>query len=180
VDVQIGLVLVLMCKAGEARPYLDGAEEYLRRTPGVSRRTLEAAILTRVLAQLSLGDVPAAKELVDTELGLAGASPGARGNATQELLRIGARVYLAAREFQQAEQLASGMHDAAVAAARDPAMSADVGQALLFRAKARRGLGDLAGANEDLILAIPSLVNGLGAEHPDVIEARELLAQTGA
>jgi serine/threonine-protein kinase len=180
VDAQVGLLLVLMGKAGEALPYLDGAEEYLRRTAGAARRPLEVAIFSRALAQLSLGDVAAAKELVDAELDLAGASPGARGDATPGLLLLATTVYLAAEEFQQAEQFASAMHEVAVAAARDPAMSADVGQALLFRAKARRGLGDLAGANEDLTLAVPSLENGLGAEHPDAVEARALLAQTGA
>jgi hypothetical protein len=54
-------------------------------------------------------------------------------------------------------------------------MSGDVGQALLLRAKARNVRGDRAAARGDLEQAIPSLVNGLGEDHPDTAEARQLL-----
>jgi serine/threonine-protein kinase len=176
VDVQIGGALALMGELAEARTYLDGAEEYLRRTPGVSRRTLNAAILYRAHSYLAEGDVPAAKQLVDDELAQAGATAGTLGNVPPILLRVAAEVYLAAQEPRQAEEFASALHEVAAAAARDAAMSADVGQALMFRARAKHLRSDSAGAARDVTQALPSLRNGLGTDHPDTRAAEALLA----
>jgi len=74
-----------------------------------------------------------------------------------------------------AEKCASESLHIAESVARDAASSADVGEALLLRAKARIGLGDREGARPLLERAALSLSNGLGADHPMTQSAHRLL-----
>jgi hypothetical protein len=60
--------------------------------------------------------------------------------------------------------------------ARDPTLSANVGTPLLVRAKARLLINKEAAAIADLRAAEVSLRNGYGDDHPETLEARELLA----
>ena len=61
--------------------------------------------------------------------------------------------------------------------ARNPDASAIVGRSLVYRAKARELLGDLQSARVDLERAIGPLTSGLHAEHPETLEAKDMLTR---
>jgi hypothetical protein len=95
------------------------------------------------------------------------------------VFQLCAEAALAVGDASGAEEHASQFYSMAAARTHVPETSADVGKALLLRAKARRAQGNVASAVADLNLAIPSLVKGLGESHPDTVEAGHLLAQVG-
>jgi hypothetical protein len=74
-------------------------------------------------------------------------------------------------------QYSSDELDLVAAIARDPNLSADVGQALHQRGRAKHMLGDDAAAVVDLQNAVTSLSNGFGEDHPETVQARSLLSQ---
>lgn len=85
---------------------------------------------------------------------------------------------LDAENFEQAETMATDMLARVEQTARRSEFSADVGAALVRRAKARIGLGKLDLAQQDLQKAIISLENGLGKDSKEVANAKELLGQS--
>ena len=60
--------------------------------------------------------------------------------------------------------------------ARDPAQSADVGEASLVLGSVQESKGDRAAARKQLTRAAESLANGLGRDHPLVRDAAVLEA----
>jgi serine/threonine-protein kinase len=174
-NAQIGRTLAFSGRAAEAVPYLDQAQEYLLRTPGVSRRALQIVTAGRVQALLVLGQVEEAQRVSEQSLNEVRAASGARSALLANALRIAANAALMSGNARRAEQYATEFHDIAVAQARDVTMSADVGQALLLRATARSMAGDTKGGKSDAEAALPSLTNGLGQRHPDTLAARDLI-----
>jgi len=87
-------------------------------------------------------------------------------------LATAARSKLARGDWSAALTYAQGAVDAARIEAVDPESSCNVGEALLYAARAQAGLGDDAAARRFAAKALPHLANNLDADDPRVAEAR--------
>ena len=163
-----------MDRLDEADAHLDAAEAAFRKTPGASDRLLQAINMARAGVLLRRGRVQAARELIDGELTRLEYPDRLTAPGTASVLRIAADIALANGDGTRAERYASDAYELAVSAARDPELSANVGQALLQRARARHMLGRADAANADLARAQAALANGLGSDSPLYREALAL------
>ena len=175
-DLMRGITLVRLGRGPEAREFLDAAEAILLETAGSHERLLDEIALARARLALSEGDVDTAAGAVQAILERAGYPAKKDQPGLSSLLWTAAQVALRADDAESAERYANDGYEAAARVARDPAKSADVGQALVLRAKARRAQGNLSGAVEDLERGIASLSRGFGELHPETLEARALLS----
>ncbi len=178
-ELQLGRILIGLGRYDEAGTRLDSAEATFRRASASNDRLIQAVNFARAMLELRRGDVAAARRLIDAELDRLGYPASTSGPGLATALRTAAEIALADGDAASADRYASGAYDLAVRAARDAKLSANVGNALLLRAKARLRQGDAAAASGDLEFAREALANGLGADHPRTAEARELLAGRG-
>lgn len=176
---QIGRTLVRMKRTAEAGEYLDQAEVIFNETPEADRRQLIMVALARAEARLVDGDTAGAQVDVQTVLADLGYPDDMSAPGLSSALWSAANIALEMNDADTALQYASDELELVTGVARDANLSADVGQALLQRAKARIVLGDTDGAAVDLRNASISLGNGFGADHPEALEARQLLSQLG-
>jgi serine/threonine-protein kinase len=88
------------------------------------------------------------------------------------MLRTAAKIELSGGSPVAAESYAHSALELAETVARDPAQSADVGEALLMLGLAQRARGAQSSAEQSFARAAESLANGLGAAHPLTLEAR--------
>ncbi len=175
-ELMLGGALVKLGRFDEAEGHLAHAEQTLRADPSGNARLLNEIALTRADRLLRSARPKEAATLVAAVLEGLGypsrrTAPGLGG-----ALSVGARVALANAEAAQAEQLATDGLGAATAAARDPRRSANVGQALLLRARARQMQDLEEPARQDAAEAVVALSAGLGPDHPETSEAREVLS----
>jgi hypothetical protein len=91
-------------------------------------------------------------------------------------LTTAARIYLAKNQLPQAESFAIAALRISEGIARDPAQSADVGEAALALATLQRAKGERAAARTNADRAVAALTNGLGGEHATTREAAALQA----
>ncbi len=175
-----GLTLARMGRGAEAAELLAAAEAIYLETEGANERLLNEIALARARILLNEGDAATARTAVDDVLSRAGDPSRQDAPGLSSMLWTASQVALGDGDATSAEQYATDGYTAAAKVARDPALSADVGQMLLLRAKARHAQGNSAATAADLKLALPSLVNGFGDEHPDTVEARNLLALVGS
>jgi hypothetical protein len=129
---------------------------------------------------MNSGDAAAARDAVNAILDRVDYPQRKDTPGLSSILWTAAKVALAAGDAANAEQYAGDSLVIASRVAPDSTLSADVGQALLLRAKARHAQGNHPAAIDDLQLAIRSLTNGFGEEHPETIEARNLLELIGS
>lgn len=176
-ELQIGRILTHLGRFDEAAIRLDSAEATFRRASASNDRLIQAVDLARARLQNRRGDSVGARSIIERELQRLDYPNTLAAPGMAVTLKVGAEVSLATGDAETAEKYASDSYELAIKAARDPTLSANVGSALLLRAKARLMLNNDAAAKEDLRLAQEALNNGLGAEHPDTIDARELLEQ---
>ncbi|HNR23485.1 MAG TPA: serine/threonine-protein kinase [Steroidobacteraceae bacterium] len=174
-ELTLGRLMVCLGRFAAAAAHLDAVEPVLEKAPGSNERLLALLAVTRAQVALGRGEPDRAKALVDAELARVGYPEDRSGPDLLHLLRIAGEIALVRGDAAAAETYAADGHAAALRVARDPAQSADVGQALLLRATARKAQGNAAGARSDLEEAVTSLANGLGEEHPDTKRARALL-----
>ena len=87
-------------------------------------------------------------------------------------LRTAARIELVLGMSAEAERFAQAALETAEVVARDPAQSADVGEALLLLGLAQRARNAMPAAARSFERAGESLANSLGAGHPLTLEAR--------
>jgi tetratricopeptide (TPR) repeat protein len=151
---------------------LDDADAELREVGGqiTSQETTSTLLLARwqiVRAQLLLaqGRLQTAQLQIDSALmGLRGEATGAATYVGTALLTA-SRIARAQRRFGDAERFASDALKPFERLARQPEQSADVGEALLLIAQARRESGDASGARAFAVRARVSLESGLGPGH---------------
>ena len=137
------------------------------RSSLVTTMTVRAELLR---AQRALAE---ATQVIDTELAAIG-FPTARASAPLALaLRVAARVQLASDKASGAQRAAEALA-VSERVARDPAKSADVGEALLLLAQAQRLTGQTAASAANAKRAAQSLAGGLGDAHSLAREARLL------
>ncbi len=175
-DYMVGRTLIRMGRLEDAVPWIDSAEKAWRTNEGTNQRALNELELSRADILYRRGDFDAAVKRVDAVLARAGYPQEKKAPGLSSSLLMAARIHLAANDAASAEQFAADSLQIAIGIARDPRMSADVGQSTLMRAKARASLGNSAAAIEDAQQSIESLKNGFGADHEDVKEAQALLA----
>ena len=87
-------------------------------------------------------------------------------------LATAARSKLARGQWAAALSYAQAAVDAARLEAVDPESSCNVGEALLYAARAQAGLGDDAAARRSAAKALPHLANNLDPDDPRIAEAR--------
>ena len=167
--------LIALNRLDDARTNLTIAEDVFHESPGAYAREVITTNLAKAELLLAREDYDGARRAsgdVLSELGYP-ASKSAPGLSTA--LWTAARIALATGDAEAARSYSSDQLELVSRIARDPAMSADVGQALHQRGLARLALGDEAGAADDLRRAVESLANGFGSEHPEALEVRGLL-----
>ena len=136
---------------------------------------LNMIALARADSLLNRGDAAAAAETVGAILSDLGYPDQHDSPGLSAALWTAARVAVTVGDFAAAEEFADGSYAIVAAQARDETRSADVGQALYLRGRARLEQGRMAEARADLERAVLSLTNGFGADHPETVAARELL-----
>ena len=174
-EMLIGRILTELGRFDEAEARLASAEDVFRRASSSNDRLLQALNLARAQLYDRRGDRDAAYDIVMQELKRLDYPITLEAPGMAVTLKIGAEILLGRGDAEKSERYASDSHKLSVKAARDPSRSANVGSALLLRAKARLMQGNVAMANDDLQLALEALSNGLGDEHPETAEVRELL-----
>ena len=160
----------------EASAEVAAAESFWSRDPNGNAGNLLLANLLRAEMALAGDDADAAQRLVD-EVESTLDKPTANTPFYRfRWNRMAAIVALARGNATRADALASEALRIAESAARDPAQSADVGEALLLRAKALIAQSDSSTVRPLLERAAMSLDGGLGSDHALVKEAQTLLA----
>jgi serine/threonine-protein kinase len=159
-----------------AEDEISRVEAFWAGDPKVNAGSLVHATLLRAEIALAQDQKEKAQQLVDSARLELEKPTAATPFYTLRVNRTSAIVTLARGDAAGAEKLAAEALRIAEDVARDPAASADVGEALLLRAQARIAQGDESGARPLLERASIALAGGLGAEHPLTQQARSLLA----
>ena len=177
-ELQLGRILIYLGRYDEAEQRINSAEATFLKASAANDRFVQSILLARAGLQLRRGDSVGARSLIDDELQRLDYPNTMTRPGTSVTLKIAAEIALANGAATKAEKYATDSHELAVKQARDPKLSANVGNRLLLRAKARLKLGNVKSARDDLGLALEALTNGLGGEHPETREAQELLEKS--
>jgi eukaryotic-like serine/threonine-protein kinase len=157
---------------------LDEAERLLDRLqtdlPLITRRITPATVRAQIA--LGRGRTAEAQRVIDAELARLGGSDAAPTAASSVALRVAARVHAAAGDLPHATALAQAAVVAAERVARNPAHSADAGEALLLLARLQRDAGDVEVSRTSARRAAERLTHGLGDSHALTREALALAA----
>lgn len=176
-DMQIGRTLVRMNRLDEAESFLSRAEAAYLATAGGHQRHLVMLNLAKAEAMLRAGQFDRARHAADLELARLGYPLRRDEAALSSALWLRTGIALALGDAAAAERLATDELALVSATARDPRMSADVGQALLQRGTARLAQANFSGAIADLTEAVASLGYGFGENHPEALQARRTLME---
>jgi tetratricopeptide (TPR) repeat protein len=140
------------------------------------RKPLVRARITAAEALMARGRLPEARREIEAALSKL------RGTTnTHEALYLGGALLIASRiaagqtRYTDAEAAATEALQLFEQRARNPELSADVGEALLILAQDRRVQGDSDGARRFAGRAVACLTAGLGAEHVKTREAAKML-----
>jgi len=154
VDLNMGQALSVLGRYEEAEARFDASESELSKNPGRHAGRLRSIRLARAKLHQRLGQIDEARAIVDSVLAEIGYPEKRDSSILSSALRIATAVELADERFDVAEAYATEQVDSAVARARRRDWSADVGSALVQRAKARLGKDAIQKAIIDLELAI--------------------------
>jgi hypothetical protein len=158
--------------------WLDEAERLLDRLqpdlPLITRRITPATVRAQIT--FGRGRIDEAQRAIDAELARLGAPDGTPTVASSAALRVAARVHAAAGDRGGALALAQAAVTAAEHIARDPAHSADAGEALLTLARLQRDAGAVEVSRANARRAAERLAHGLGDAHALTREALALAA----
>jgi tetratricopeptide (TPR) repeat protein len=124
------------------------------------------AQLVRVEWHLAEGHPEEARQVLEPVLLAARDSKGSKGVVLPHALLWSSRIALAEGRYQDAVDAADEALRADEQRARNPAISADVGEAALWLAKARGALHDDRGMQAAAHTAAISLTGSLGADNP--------------
>jgi eukaryotic-like serine/threonine-protein kinase len=174
----IGESLILQARAllfagqlAAVEPRLEEAQRLLSAEPNRNRRVLNTIELTRCQLAQRRGQLAEARRRTAALLETLGAAGNTRSPLLIQLRRLAAEVELESGDVAAARSHAEQAVALAMALARDPRRSADVGQSKLLLAKVSLAAGDPATARTDLDIAVAALTEGLGGSHPETIMA---------
>jgi hypothetical protein len=162
---QLGRADLLDGRLDAARTRFDRARREWSGNERANRDLL--ADLSRSEAELesARGRVDAAREQIDAALVLYGYPTDQSVPGLSGALSVASRIYLRSRQLERAEVFGRSALAIAERTARNPAESADVGEAMLAISAVRRAKDDLPGARAFAARAAHALTNSLGAEH---------------
>jgi hypothetical protein len=160
----------------ESQKLLGKVHRAWSENPTANKDRLGDLARTRAEIELANRRVSEAAELIDASLALFGYPSTNNALGLTAALTVASRVCLAQGRLPQAESLARDALRIAEGIARDPAQSADVGEAALVLAVLHEAKGDRTAARASVDRSLEALGNGLGAEHPLTREATALQA----
>ncbi len=172
---QRGRALAELRRYDESEAEFLAAETYWKLDPVVNRDRLLDLERSRAELALALGRTEDARTRLTALLAELGYPAQHDHPLLPAALRAAARMELATTSPSAAESYALDAVELAEAVARDPARSADVGEALLLLGLAQQHGGNASPARASLGRAVVSLTNGLGAEHPLTLEAQKAM-----
>jgi eukaryotic-like serine/threonine-protein kinase len=173
-DMALARVLVELGRPGAAEQLLAPIEAAGSRAVRSATVTLPTVRAELLLAHRSL---PQAAQAIEDELAAIGFPTARDSPPLATALRVAARVDLEMGNAARAQQRAASALAVSERVARDPAKSADVGEALLLVARAQRVLGQNGASAETARRAARSLSGGLGEQHRLTQEALALAAR---
>jgi serine/threonine-protein kinase len=167
--------------ADRAEAMLDEVEPRLRRVLPEGHYAFGALISQRAQVAHLRGDLPSALRLTDEALAIVETSVAAGQSGASSLAQLLVQRAELRLELRQPDP---AVNDASRALALlEETASADMhtitlGRAYLALARALRGKGDREGGHAMLVTALEHLQDAAGADHPETLEARALLAET--
>jgi non-specific serine/threonine protein kinase/serine/threonine-protein kinase len=166
-----GRALLALGRFAESETEFAVAETSWNAKPVANANRLADLERSRAELDLALGRIEESRARIDRLLTQSGFPERRNAPVLPAALRTAARIELSAGSPAEAERHARAALELAEAVARDPAQSADVGEALLLLGLAQQA-GASGAAAETFVLASESLTNGLGPLHPLTLEAR--------
>ncbi|HKU17398.1 MAG TPA: serine/threonine-protein kinase [Steroidobacteraceae bacterium] len=175
-DYHLARALMLEGRYDESTKLLDAVAKAWNENPKANKDRLADLTRTRAELELARHRLDAARSLIDASLRQFGYPSAAIPLGLTAALTTAARVHLARGELTEAEPLAAAALRISQGLARNPAQSADVGEAALALALLQRAQGDPAAARGSADRAIEALTSGLGRDHASTREALALRA----
>ena len=175
-DYHLARALMLSDKYDESMKLLEEVRSAWSENPTANKDRLADLARTHAEIELARGRLNEATELIDASLAQFGYPSENTAFGLTAALTSAARIHLAKGQLPEAESFALAALRISEAIARDPAQSADVGEAALVLASLRQASGDRAAARANVDLAIEALTNGLGRDHAMTREAVALQA----
>ncbi len=175
-DLRLASAYIALDRLDTAQQSIDNAIDVLSGSPGTWDYLMLEADAMRAAIVRKQGRLDEARTIVVPLLEQLGYPSFATPPRNISLvLAEAAALEISAGNYKTAESYAGSYLDIALSKARRPELSASVGHALVLRARARYGQGQVAAAIEDLEQAIRSLSNGLGIDNTETREAETLL-----
>jgi eukaryotic-like serine/threonine-protein kinase len=157
--------LMLDGRPGEAQPLLEEVRTAWSANEQANRDRLADLYRTQAEIDLLLGNVPQARASIDKALATFGYPQADPAPFLSAALTTAAQIYAKSGDLDQAESYAAAALRLAESLARDPAQSADVGEALFVMAAVKRARGEKTSATDYAKRAVPALANSLGEQH---------------
>jgi len=155
---------------------LDAAQEFYLRDENADRVAARMTKVLRTKALRRMGRFDDALAVVDALLVETGYPQAERGPGLFSTLIQAAELHKELENYDYAEELATGLIRRLLADSDYASkQSVDVARAYVQRAEIRIGSGYTSGAIEDIELAIPILVQGMGVDHKETLKAKKLL-----
>lgn len=165
--------LIALDRVPEAAKELDRNEALIKANPDVLHFEAVKAVFARVQLELAQGKPQEGRDTLARQAATASAEAKAQWIATT--LQLLARIELAQKNYGKAADLAEQSLQAYEKKARNPKISADVGETALLLAKIRAAEGDMAGAKTAARQAQAALKANYGDDSAAVKEATALL-----
>jgi len=175
-DYQLARGLMLAGRYDESLQLLEEVHRAWSENPTANKDRLADLARTRAEIELASRRLDAAAALIDASLTQFGYPSTTNTLGLTAALTAASRIYLAKNQPAPAESFALAALRISEGIARDPAQSADVGEAALVLAALQRSKGDRAGARASADRAVQALTNGLGGDHAITREATALQA----
>jgi eukaryotic-like serine/threonine-protein kinase len=175
-DYQLARAFMLAGRYQDSQQLLDKVESAWRQNPTANKDRLADLTRTRAEIELIHRRVTDAAALIDASLTQFGYPSTNTPLGLTAALTTAAKIYQAKGQLAQAESFARDALRISEGIARDPAQSADVGEAALALATLQRAKGDHAAALASVDRSVEALTNGLGGEHAIAREATALQA----
>ena len=157
--------LIALDRFAEAATDLNRVDALAKQNVAGGGTSAMRAQIVRAQLLLALGRAEAAQRTLDSMLPQM-REPNAPLRTLLPWALIGAvKVAMAQKRYDDAARLAGELLDEDLRRARNPAASADVGEASLLLAQAKAAIGDRAGAHDAARQAVTSLTAGLGADN---------------
>jgi tetratricopeptide (TPR) repeat protein len=175
-DYQLARGLMLSGRYDESLQALEEVHRAWGANATANKDRLGDLARTRAEIALARQRIDEAASLIDASLMQFGYPSATNGLGLTAALTAASRIYLAKNQPARAESFARAALQISEGIARDPAQSADVGEAALVLATLQRAKGDRAGARTSAERAVQALTNGLGGDHAITKEATALQA----